>query len=207
MAAMIQAHAQHAVARVHQRQEYRCIGLTAGVRLHIGVVRTEQALHAVDCQLLGNVHVLAATVIALARIPFCILVGEHRSLRFQHARAGIVLRRDELDMLLLPHPLSGNGTRQFRIKSLDGHRLGIHGTFAFEKRGTNGTRNAAKSRESWKPRMRTLAQGISECHQAACKGSIQQRFDHGVPGCGDVGSVVAAATQRQYAPVPKPISQ
>ena len=90
------------VTRIDQRHVGRGIGLGARMRLHVGVVGAEQALDAVDGQLLDDVHVLAATVIALARITFGVLVGQHRALRLEHARAGVVFRSDQLDVLFLP---------------------------------------------------------------------------------------------------------
>ena len=58
-------------------------------------------LGAVDRQLLGHVDVLAAAVVALARIALGVLVGQHRALRLQHGARDDVLRRDQLDLLLL----------------------------------------------------------------------------------------------------------
>ncbi len=46
------------------------------MRLYIGIFRTENFLDAVDCQLLGLVHYLAAAIITVAGIPFGILVGK-----------------------------------------------------------------------------------------------------------------------------------
>ncbi len=86
---------------LQQRQVDGGVGLRAGVRLHVGVVGAEQLLGAVDGQLLGDVDVLAAAVVALARIAFGVLVGQHRALRLEHARAGVVLRGDQLDVLFL----------------------------------------------------------------------------------------------------------
>ena len=54
----------------------RLVGLRAGVRLHVGVFGAEQLLGAVDGELLGDVDVLAAAVVALAGIAFGVLVGE-----------------------------------------------------------------------------------------------------------------------------------
>ena len=78
MAAVIEAHAENRVARIDQREIGRGVGLRAGVRLHVGVVGTEQLLGAIDRQLLGDVDVFATAVIALARIAFGVLVGQHR---------------------------------------------------------------------------------------------------------------------------------
>ena len=65
--AVVEAHAEDGVARLDQRQVRGRIRLRAGMRLHVGVVRAEQLLRAVDRELLGDVDVLAAAVVALAR--------------------------------------------------------------------------------------------------------------------------------------------
>jgi hypothetical protein len=47
------------------------------MRLHIGVVRAEQLLRAVDGKLLRDVDEFAAAVVALPGIAFRVLVGQH----------------------------------------------------------------------------------------------------------------------------------
>src|SRR6202023_3989225 len=76
---------------------------------------------AVDGQLLDDVDVLAAAVVALAGVAFGVLVGEHRALRLEHPRAGVVLRGDQLDVLLLAAALAGDRTCELGIETLDGH--------------------------------------------------------------------------------------
>ncbi len=115
VAAVRQAHAQDGVARLQQRDVHGEVGLGAGVRLHVGVVGAEQFFGAVDGQLLDDVHVFAAAVVALARIAFGVFVGQLGTLRLHHARAGVVLRGDQLDVLFLTHHFLLHGTPQFRI--------------------------------------------------------------------------------------------
>ena len=83
-------------------QQHRHVGLRAGVRLHVGVFGAEERLGALDGQRLDHVDVLAAAVVALARIAFGVLVGEHRAGRFEHRRADEVLGGDQLEAGLLP---------------------------------------------------------------------------------------------------------
>jgi hypothetical protein len=59
---------------------------------------------------------LATPVVALAGIALGVLVGEHRALRLQHPGAGIVLGRNQLDVVLLTAPLSAEGGVQCGIK-------------------------------------------------------------------------------------------
>ncbi len=71
------------------------------MRLHIGVAASEQFGDALDGEPLGDIDELAAAVVALARQPFGIFVGEHRALRLQHGTRDDVLRRDEFDLVAL----------------------------------------------------------------------------------------------------------
>jgi hypothetical protein len=121
MAAVGQAHAQHRIARLTQGHEHRRVGLGARVRLHIGIVGAEQLLARSMAKALGDVHVLAAAVVALGRIALGVLVGQHRALRLHHARARIVLGGDQLDVLLLPTLLVANGLSEFVVVSGDLH--------------------------------------------------------------------------------------
>ena len=52
---------------LEQRVVHRGVGLRAGVRLDVRVLGAEQRLGAVDRELLGDVDVLAAAVVASAR--------------------------------------------------------------------------------------------------------------------------------------------
>ena len=104
-----QRHAQDGVTRLGQPQEHGLVGLRARIGLHVGGLGPEELLHAVQRQLLGHVHALAATVVALAGIALGILVGELAALGFHHRRAGVVLRRDQLDVSLLAAVLVADG--------------------------------------------------------------------------------------------------
>ena len=69
--------------------------------LDVGGISMKQLFRAVDRQSLGDVDELAPAVVALARIAFGVLVGELRPLRLQNARADVIFRRDQLDVLFL----------------------------------------------------------------------------------------------------------
>ena len=64
---MVERHPEERVARFQQRHVDGVVGLGAGVRLDVGVLGAEQLLGAVDRQLLGDVDLLAAAVVAAAR--------------------------------------------------------------------------------------------------------------------------------------------
>ena len=73
-----------------------------GVRLDVDVVGArEQRQRAVAGEVLGDVHVLAAAVVALAGQALGVLVGEPRALRLEHRRVDVVLARDQLDLVRL----------------------------------------------------------------------------------------------------------
>ena len=102
------------------------VRLRAGVRLDVGVLGAEELLRAVDRQLLGDVDVFAAAVVALAGIAFGVLVGEHGALRLEHARAGVVLGSDQLDVIFLADALVIDRSREFGIEPGDSHAGGKH---------------------------------------------------------------------------------
>jgi len=98
---VVEIHAQDAVAGLEQRVVGGRVGLGARVRLHVDVLGAEQLLCPRDRQLLGHVHVLAATVVALARVALGVLVGEHRALAVEDRLGNEVLRGDHLQRGLL----------------------------------------------------------------------------------------------------------
>ena len=61
---------------------------------------------AVDRELLGDVDLLAAAVVALARVALGVLVGEHRAGRVEHRLGHEVLRGDHLERALLARELA-----------------------------------------------------------------------------------------------------
>ncbi|EYD75451.1 NAD kinase [Rubellimicrobium mesophilum DSM 19309] len=75
----------------------------------------EELLRPLDRQALGQVHELAAPVVAPPRIALRILVGQHRALRLQNRPAHDVLGGDQLDLVALPAQLGPNGRRNPRV--------------------------------------------------------------------------------------------
>ncbi len=86
------------------------------MRLHVGVIGPVERLHAINGELFDYVNVLTATVIALARIAFGVLVGEHRALRLHDEGARVVFRCDELNMLFLPNALGLHNNGDFGVE-------------------------------------------------------------------------------------------
>ncbi|GAA3044020.1 hypothetical protein GCM10020000_24360 [Streptomyces olivoverticillatus] len=92
---------QDGVAGVEQREHRGRVGLRAGVRLDVGVLGTEERLDPVDRDLLDDVDVLAAAVVAAARVALGVLVGEDRALGLHDRDRSEVLRGDHLEGGLL----------------------------------------------------------------------------------------------------------
>ena len=97
MAAVAEIHAEDAIARFQAREIGGEIGGGARVGLHVGVIGPEELAGAAPGRLLHSVHELAAAVVAPARQPFGIFVGQDRT-HGLHDRAGdVILGCDELD--------------------------------------------------------------------------------------------------------------
>ena len=112
-------HGHHRVAGLEQREEHREVGRRAGVRLHVGVLGAEDLLAAVDGELLDLVDHVAAAVVARARQPLGVLVGEHRAGGLEHGAAGEVLAGDELQRLLLAVELAAQQLVELRVEMVE----------------------------------------------------------------------------------------
>ena len=91
------------------------------MRLHVGVGGTEQLFGALDGQGFDHIHILATTVVTLGGVTFGVLVGQLGALGFHDTGAGVVLRRNQLDMLFLTTGFVCDGLPQLRIIIGDGH--------------------------------------------------------------------------------------
>jgi len=118
--AVTEVHAHDGIARLQDREIDGLIGLRTGMRLHVGVFGTEQALDAVDGDLLDLIDKFTAAIETLARITFGIFVGQLRALSFHHCRAGVIFRRDQFDMVILTMTLVFDVLPQFRIDNAQG---------------------------------------------------------------------------------------
>ena len=72
-----------------------------GIRLHIGEAAAEELAGPLDREVFGDVDILAAAVVALARIAFGVFVGHHRALRLHHGAGDDVFRGDQFDLVAL----------------------------------------------------------------------------------------------------------
>jgi hypothetical protein len=85
------------------------------------------ALQAIDGELLGDVNVFATTVVALARVTFGVLVGELGALGFHDGLAHVVFGRDQFDVVFLTLDFSLHGLPEFRVNFCQGVFRGKHG--------------------------------------------------------------------------------
>ena len=115
------------------------VGLRAGVRLHVHVLGAEELLRAGDRQLLGHVHVLAAAVVAPARVALGVLVGEHRALRVEDGLGHEVLRGDHLQGGLLAARLVLEHLGDLRVHLGDGLGEVVGRQIAHSGHGTSAT--------------------------------------------------------------------
>src|SRR5262249_47315236 len=96
---------------------------------------------------LNNVHVLAAAVVAPAGVAFGVLVGEDGALRGEDRRAGVVLRGDHLQPLLLPPQLGRDRLPGCRIDLLNR----VHRSLPFSFAPLTTTPRPASSRRKSSP--------------------------------------------------------
>ena len=97
------------------------------MRLYVGIIGTKERLGALDGERFHDINMLATAVVALARITLGVLVGQATALRFHHARTGVILGSDQLDVRFLALRLAMNGGCQLIIEARDGHIFTKHG--------------------------------------------------------------------------------
>ena len=108
MSAVSQVESKEGIAWLHRGEKDGRVRLGPGVRLDVGPLGPEQLQDPVDGQPLDSVHELAAAVVPPAGVAFRVLVGQRRPLGGHDGRAGVVLRRDHLQALLLAVALGLN---------------------------------------------------------------------------------------------------
>ena len=122
MPAGIEPHPEDCVAGLGNSEQNGLVRLTAGMRLHIGKVATKQLAGPLDREQFHHIDMLAAAVIAAARIALRIFVRQHRTGRVQHRAAHDILGRDQLDFVALTLEFCGQRARHCRIDRF--HRIG-----------------------------------------------------------------------------------
>ena len=117
MPAVAEVHAQHRVAGLEEREVHGHVGLRTGVRLDVGVARAEELLGAVARDVFSLIDKLAATIIALARVAFGVLVGHDRADGFDDGGRNVILAGDHFQLRVLPSQFVADGVENFRIEA------------------------------------------------------------------------------------------
>jgi hypothetical protein len=120
VAAVGEGEAHDAVARLQERVVDGVVGLRAGVGLDVRVVRAEERLRPVDRELLDDVDVLAAAVVAAAGVALGVLVRQHGALGLEDRARHEVLRGDHLQRVLLALELVRDGGGDLGIDLREG---------------------------------------------------------------------------------------
>ncbi len=81
MSTLIELHSHKCIARLEQRVEHGEIGLSAGMRLDVGICTAEQFFRAADCQLFNLIDNIASAIVAVKRVAFSVFIGQHRTER------------------------------------------------------------------------------------------------------------------------------
>ena len=98
---MSQIQPQEGIAWVQNCQQHGCIGLCAGVRLHVGPLCIEDLFQSLDSDRLALIHYLATAIITLARVTLGILVGQAAAHGLHHLVADKILGSDQLNAFQL----------------------------------------------------------------------------------------------------------
>ena len=108
VATVRQVEAHDLVARVDQCHQHGRVGLRARMRLHVRELGTEEFLGAVAREILDDVDVFAAAVVAAAGVALGVLVGQDAALCLQHRARDEVLGGDHLQRVALTTQLTGH---------------------------------------------------------------------------------------------------
>ncbi len=123
MPAVRQVHPEDPVTGLEHAEVGRHVGLGPAVRLDVDVLGArEEGERPFLGEPLGDIDVLAAAVVPLARQALGVLVGQPAALRLHHRGGDVVLARDQLDLLVLPTTLGQHRLPQDGVDL--GDRLG-----------------------------------------------------------------------------------
>lgn len=101
MSAVGEIHAHDRVARLARCKEHGEIGARARVGLHVAVFAAEQLFEPLPRKVFGDIHKLAAAVVAVRGVAFGIFIGEMGARRGEYRGGDEVLARNELYVVLL----------------------------------------------------------------------------------------------------------
>ena len=85
------------------------------MRLHINILSVEKFLSTIARKVFNDVGILAAAVVALARITFSIFVGEDAAHRFEDGFGNEILARDQFELPMLALGFVAHGIENLGI--------------------------------------------------------------------------------------------
>ena len=89
------------------------------MRLHIGIGCAIEAFQPINRQLLSDINIFTATVVAFAGITLSVFVGHLTTLSCHNRRAGVVFRGNQFNVLLLTLIFLLHGVPYLGIKILN----------------------------------------------------------------------------------------
>ena len=125
MAAMREIEAEDGVAGLQDRGVGRGVGLGAGVGLHVDVLAAEDLFGAIAGQVLDNVGVLAAAVVAAAGIALGVFIGEDGAGCFENCFGDEVFAGNHLQALVLAEGFVVKGGGDFGVGLGEGERHAV----------------------------------------------------------------------------------
>ncbi len=114
--ALRKIHAEHGVARLQKGKVHGEVGLCAGMRLNVRVLRAEQPARTLTRNVLHDIHILTAAVIAVRRISFRVFIGQNRAHGRHDRRGNNILRSNQLKVAALALEFQLHGLAQLRIR-------------------------------------------------------------------------------------------
>ncbi|MPM95523.1 hypothetical protein SDC9_142678 [bioreactor metagenome] len=116
MTPLVQTHPQYQISGLQHGKVHCCIGLCAGMGLHICMLRAKELASAISGDILHGINTFTAAIIALARITLGILIGEMAA-HGGHDRFGYeIFGGDQLNVGTLPLQLFFHGLGHHRIR-------------------------------------------------------------------------------------------
>ncbi len=113
------------------------------MRLHVGELGAEELLGAIAGEILDDVDVFAAAVVAAAGITLGVLVGQDTALRLQHRARHEVLRGDHLEGVALPSQLPVHRRRDLGVELSQGCGVDVGHVVSLDARGAEESASAS----------------------------------------------------------------
>ena len=133
VASLGEVHAEDGVAGLAEGEEDGEVGVRAAVGLDVRVLRAEELLGPLARDVLDDVDVRTAAVVAFSGVALGVLVGEDAARREEHGLRDDVFGGDELDVVLLAFELAVTGRGDLGIIEFQVFEEVGHGDLFHEK--------------------------------------------------------------------------